>query len=330
MSPQLDGTVYVFAPFSDRPANDRALRGDAHHVRELLTSRLPGERLEVDAKGCADFVLLPVDGQGRTLKSAVTPDGQLPPGLWTAFAETTPRFTEVKSQGDRIFDSPPPFAPYRFERHGDVTRIIRGHDEIPPEYMSETWSDHPAPGALPVRVDWDEPFRTLFPGVAAVEALECWGQLRRVLTEQQRGQTANALAFAETLLAPRRDEVTVRSTVDFWEISAQHDGPNAVLMEAEGSHGIGARTGEDPVAHERFQALVRKPATLPFLHGVLGYLVWLAVRDLKAGYVPRRCGRCGRILPRGARMDRRYCRQENPTCFRAGKAEQARQRRRST
>ncbi len=330
MGVKLAGAVYVFVPFSDRPLNDPALRRDAHHVREFLVSILPGADLVVDCKGCRDFRLLPVDGYGRTFKTSVTPDGSLPADLWITFAESSPQISQLPSgrEDQQTRESPLPMAQYAIEADDKTVRLIRGSDEIPPESISDTWSNHLEGDARALQVRWAEPFAALFPAAAALEAVEYWGQLSTVLALSAAGRVGQALARAETLLGPLSEPVTVRSTVDFWEVFAQHDGPEAVLFEAS-VHGVEEESCSALVKSERFQSHVQDPVTLPYLHGIVGFLAQQAVNYLRAGHVPRRCEHCLRVLPRGAPANRRLCRpEENRECSRSMNAQRARKLRR--
>lgn len=165
-----------------------------------------------------------------------------------------------------------PRAPYVLQVGEGTVKLIRGHDEVPPDSIPDTWSNHLEPDTFALQMQWDEPFGSLFPCAAALEALEYWGPLRKVIEFRSAGRMAHALALAETLLAPLCEYVTVRSTVDFWEVMARHDGAEAVLTEASGAYGIDAASCSALVKGARLQSLGRDPARLPYLHGVVDFL----------------------------------------------------------
>jgi len=318
--------VIVFFPVTDRPHGDRDVRRDALHSREVLAASHPGTKVLVPMTGCQEAAVVPIDGQGRTVPGLLTADGLLGRNLWERFARTEPEMvldrqlweqsghgkTRVQTSDTRLV-----LDVTRRDTESRKVELEAAYPRYSPDLLADLATTGVEEGTLPLNLRWPEPFGDLFPGAAAVEAMVDLGNLTRVLALASEGRRREALAKADTALGQRRYDVTMPSLGVFWQIARVHDGEDSVLFDAEGSLDIEAPDWKALKSDERFLERVRTPTVMPFLVGMLGYIWWQVVEALRAGYVPRCCKACGRLLPAQVTVRRRFCsRSENLGCWR--------------
>lgn len=326
--------VLVFAPISDRLASDPVVRRQALEVRELLATRTAADLAAALTTPGDWFALLMVDGVGRAVPSPVAPDGLFGREPWRPFTATAPGMISQQGLACDLRDTEAidtGLARLRLDVQSmtsvGVVGVAAGLDGFTPDVLAAHATTLLRHDEIPVAVTWPDPLGRWFPRAAALDAWEAWGRMRAVLRAGEAGRVAEALAAAETALAQRSFEITMRSISDLWGICALHDGDDAALIEAAGMYGIDAPDLDALVAHPDFHHLTHLPTCMPFVIGVIGYIWQRLVEALRDGYIPRRCDGCGTLLPGTVTKRRRFCdARENPTCVRARHAAYERRR----
>ena len=328
------GSALIFFSVGDHLNDDPRHRRDALRAAQVLAAEPPDRRVPVEMEVSRPGSVLPVDGLGRTVPGMATPDGRLGPDLWRRFADARPRLRlDAESWRDSAEGREPiglPFPAWTIAglALGDEGELRIGPTD--PEEVDPLGSAEPTIPArsLPLWVDWPAPFDRLCAGGAALDALADRIRLDRVLALVAAGHEARAVALVETALAGRRSEVTLPSRGVFWQIAALHDGGESVCLEAVALLDVDLPDWERLQTDPDFLAAVRRPTTLPYLRGILGFIWWELLGALRAGYLPRRCAHCARALPPDATRRRRFCvRDDQDGCWQERHAARARRRR---
>ncbi|TAJ19865.1 MAG: hypothetical protein EPO65_05460 [Dehalococcoidia bacterium] len=328
MTEALAQAAFIFFSDSRLPITHRMARDDFQHVATLVSRGPTSDPSAGIFKSCDRRLVIPVDGHGRTRPSAAIPDGRFRPDLWQRFANARPSI--VQTSVAELRDRDPQIMPLTFE--GAVERIEetdggrrlvvrRGWRET--DALTPTTREGTALGVV-----WPEPWNIFLLGAAVVEALDEWARLHSILAMIERGDLAEACGRAETMLARRAIKVTAPFSLPFWDVFRVHEGDEEYLTAMELALGVSTNSVAQLHQSETFLDEIRRPLPVTVLNGLLGYVWFQVVRELHAGYVPRRCASCGRLLPAGARLRTRYCGEtDHPDCYKDRKASDRRRRR---